>query len=78
MKISLNQQIEEVETELMMRSHVYPRQVAAGKMRKSEADYRTARMQAVLTTLKWLRDHEAQIKARLAQPLGQNDNGSDA
>ena len=61
-KISLNQQIEEIERELTMRRSVYPRWVSAGKIRKGEADYQIARMEAVKATLEWMRDNEAAIR----------------
>ena len=62
-KFSIDQQIEEVERELALRAKVYPRQVSSGTMRQSIADFHVARMQAVLTTLRWLRDHETEIKS---------------
>lgn len=54
MAISLNQQIDEVERELRMRSEVYARWIASGKMRKSIAEFHMERMRAVLDTLKRL------------------------
>lgn len=54
MAMSIGQQIEEVELELKYRAGVYPRLVAAGKMKAKITEYRTARMQAVLETLQWL------------------------
>lgn len=48
---SLQAQIAEVEREIKMRVDVYARQIASGKMRKSEAEYRTDCMRAVLETL---------------------------
>lgn len=59
MKISLDQQIEEVERELAFRADVYPRQVTSGKMRQSIADYHVARMKAALATLQWLKKHRS-------------------
>jgi hypothetical protein len=55
MTSSLNEQIAEVERELALRSRVYPGLVAKNKMRQSEADEHTRRMQAVLATLRSLR-----------------------
>jgi hypothetical protein len=51
---SLQAQIAEVEREIEMRVSVYTRQIAAGKLRKSEAEYRTDCMRAVLRTLQYL------------------------
>ena len=51
---SLQAQIAEVEREIKMRVDVYSRQIRAGKMRKSEAEYRTDCMRAVLVSLRWL------------------------
>jgi hypothetical protein len=48
---SIDTQIAEVEREIRMRIEVYARQIANGKMKKSEADYRTDCMRAVLDTL---------------------------
>ena len=67
MALSLSQQIEEVQRELRFRRDVYPRQVSSGKLRKSEAEYHMARMEAVLTTLQWLERNEAKIKLTLTE-----------
>jgi hypothetical protein len=58
MTISLNQQIEEIERELILRRRVYPRLVTARQMRASVADYHMQRLEAVLDTLTTLRDKE--------------------
>ena len=63
MKVSLAQQIEEVQRELDQRARVYPGLVSKGSMRQAHADYHVARMTAVLRTLQWLRDHEDLIRA---------------
>ena len=63
-RVSINQQIEEVQRELDQRARVYPRLISAGKLRRSHADYQTQRMEAVLRTLEWLRDNEGEIKRR--------------
>ena len=68
MTISLAQQIEEIEREIKMRVGVYPRQVSSGKMRQSVADYHMERMKAVLRTLEWLRENEAEIKGKAGFP----------
>jgi hypothetical protein len=64
-KISLSQQIDEVEAELKKRADVYPRLVHAGKMRGSLAEYKVARMNAVRDTLKWLSIYEDEIRAHI-------------
>lgn len=66
-KISLNQQIDEVDRELVQRAAVYPRLVSNKKLAQSKADYQIARMQAVKRTLEWLRDNEDAIKGRVSQ-----------
>lgn len=66
MKVSIGQQIDEVERELGQRRSVYPRLVSSGKLRSSIAEYQIKRMEAVLESLRWLADNEAQIKQRLA------------
>lgn len=63
-KISIDQQIEEVEREIKLREGVYPRQVTSGKMRQSVADFHIERMTAVLRTLQWLRENEEKIRAK--------------
>jgi hypothetical protein len=68
MKVSLNQQIEEVIYELDQRARVYPRLASSGKGRESELNYHVLRMKAVLTTLEWLRDNEGRIRAKAADP----------
>jgi hypothetical protein len=65
--LSLNAQIAEVEYELAMRAKVYPGLVRSGRLRQSEADLHVARLTAVLRTLHWLFEHEAEIKARRAK-----------
>jgi hypothetical protein len=50
--IGLPEQIAEVQRELALRERVYPRFIAAGKMTQANAQKYTARMQAVLATLK--------------------------
>lgn len=68
MKISIAQQIEEVERELSFRRGVYPGLVIKGSLRQSVADYHMDRMRAALETLKWVRDNADTIKSvHLAQ-----------
>lgn len=52
----LDAQIREVQRELDQRDVVYPRLIAAGKLRRPQADQRMAALQAVLATPKRLRD----------------------
>lgn len=65
-RVSLRQQIEEIDRELEQRAKVYPRLVASGKLRQSMADYQVARLVAARASLAWLAQHEATIKQRLA------------
>jgi hypothetical protein len=51
MMISVRDQIACVRREIALRERVYPRQIAAGKMKQAEADAELARMRAVLATL---------------------------
>lgn len=57
-EVSLRQQLEEVEHELVMRRRVFPRLAASGKERQSVLDYRMARMEAVAATLRRLMEAE--------------------
>ena len=57
-RISLAQQIEEVQRELDARATVYPRLYAKGTLRTSVGQYQVQRMQAVLETLLWLKKNE--------------------
>jgi len=66
MTISLIGQIAEVDREIAKRHEVYPRQVAAGRMKKAEAELLIGRMQAVRASLKFLQIHEADIRAMIA------------
>ncbi len=50
--VSIEEQIAEVEREIKLREHVYPRWVAEKKMRQEKADKCMAAMRAVLETLK--------------------------
>jgi hypothetical protein len=65
-KISLSQQIEEIDWELQRRSTEFPRLVSKGKLRQSEADYQTARLRAVRATLEWLIENEGFVKWAIA------------
>lgn len=50
--IPLAAQIAEVERELAMRAHAYPRFVAAGRLKQEAADQQVAALRAALETLK--------------------------
>jgi hypothetical protein len=50
--ISIEQQIEEVEREIRMREHCYPRWIQDKRMLEKHADKYLSRMRAVLATLK--------------------------
>lgn len=63
MAISIIGQIDEAERELAMRQSVYPRRVSAGKMRQGESEMLMQRQEAIIATLKWCRDNEADIRA---------------
>lgn len=61
-KIPIASQIAEVKRELALRANTYPRLVGSAKMRQAEADLCTARMEAVLATLVFCQEHEAEIR----------------
>ena len=69
-RISIDQQIAEVERELLLRRKVYPDQVKAGKLRQGEADLCLNRMQAVLGTLRYMREHRETILTAVAAKKG--------
>jgi hypothetical protein len=60
MTISLAQQMRCIERELTLRHLVYPKRVAAGKMKPADADREIAAMAAVLKTLSTLPGAHAQ------------------
>jgi len=66
MKISLAQQIEEIDRELEQRQSVYQRLVSSGKLRQSIADYQVARLEAAKKSLQWLQENELTIKQRMS------------
>lgn len=66
MSSSIIGQIAEAERELAMRHSVYPRRVAAGKMRQGEAELLISRQEDIIKTLKWCSDNEADIRAFVA------------
>jgi hypothetical protein len=69
-KISILGQIAEAERELAMRQSVYPRQVAAQKMRQGEAEMLIARQEAIIATLRWVQKNEPAIREWAAAKTG--------
>lgn len=67
-KISLNQQIDEIQRDLAERRSTYPAMVATRKLKQSQADFQCARLDAAWQSLTWLREHEAEIRAFMALP----------
>lgn len=65
-KISIGQQIEEIDYELAQRRQVYPRIASSGGRKASELEFHVQRLEAVRATLTWLQEHEALIKQRLS------------
>jgi hypothetical protein len=63
-KVSLAQQIEEVEREIALREDVYKRKYTGRD--RSRGEFHLARMRAVLATLQWLAAEEATIRAYVA------------
>lgn len=71
-KISIIGQIAEVQREILMREQVYAKQVREGKMKPEEATMLMDRMRAVLSTLQFCRENEADIRAYIqAKKAGQ-------
>jgi len=68
--LSLGSQITAVEREIRLRGTVYPRQIAAGKMRRQTAHIEVALMHAVLASLR-----ELQQLRRQPQPTLNDDQG---
>lgn len=63
MKWGIEDQIKEVARELALRRNVYPGFVSRGKMREAEAAEHIEKLDAVLETLKWLREHRDRVIA---------------
>lgn len=55
-ELTIEEQIRSVKREVALRITVYPKRVAAGKMKQEQADREIATMRAVLATLEWARD----------------------
>ena len=70
MKVSIAGQIAEAMRELALRRNTYPRLVGSGKMKQSEADLCLARMEAILATLRFCQDNEADIREFVAAKKG--------
>jgi hypothetical protein len=66
MRISLSQQLDELDRELAQRASVYPRLVSSGKLRQSIADFQVARLAAVRESIRWLAENERAIKQRMS------------
>jgi hypothetical protein len=62
MKHSIDAQIEEVEFELSQRRNVYARIATTKPSQKSVNDMHEDRMRAVLWTLRWVKDHQVQLR----------------
>ena len=69
-KISIIGQISEIEREIGLRQQSYSKLVREGRMRQEEADMLMARIRAVLATLHFCREHEADIRAYMAAKKG--------
>lgn len=61
MTIPLDDQIAEVAREVAMRRNAYPKFIARGTLKQEAADKQTARMEAVLRTLEWLRKNKVDV-----------------
>lgn len=77
-KVTLDEQIAEVEYELRQRHRVYERQIASGKMTRRNADAHMLALYAVYDSLVWLRDNRAavldahkHIKSLMQEPVAQ-------
>jgi hypothetical protein len=66
-KISIIGQITEMEREIAQRQQLYPRLVREGKMREEERVMLMDRAYAIRATLMFCREHEADIRAFMAQ-----------
>lgn len=61
-KIPIGSQIAEVKRELALRENTYPKLIAAGKLSESSADLCNDRMKAVLVTLLFNQENEADFR----------------
>lgn len=78
-KISIGEQIAEVEREIALRKNVYPTFIANKRMTQADANQHRDRLEAALVTLLWCRDNEAAIRAWAAsrEPLRETAAPSD-
>lgn len=70
-RVSLNQQLEEVERELGLRRDVYARLATTKPGTRSQNEFFMARMQAVAETLRWLIKHKDKIVEHVQKMEGQ-------
>lgn len=61
-KLSIHEQIAEVERELSERESVYPKMIVSGMMTRAKADKHITAMRAVRESLAWIRENEAAIR----------------
>lgn len=71
-RVSLSQQIEEVQRELDQRESVYPRLIAKRRLGQSIADFYVRRLTQVLRTLVWLQRNEAILRQRCPELFGED------
>ncbi|MDR6952644.1 hypothetical protein J2X65_002003 [Ancylobacter sp. 3268] len=69
-RLSIGQQIEELETTRDERKVQFDQRVARRQLGMSLAQYRTDRFEAALRTLRWLERHEAMIRQRCPELAG--------
>jgi hypothetical protein len=65
-KISIIGQISEIDREIKHRESLYPRLVREGRMREEERVMLMDRIVAIRATLVFCKDHEADIRAYMA------------
>ncbi len=65
-QLTLGMQVTAIEREIRLRGQVYPRQIAAGKMRRQTAHMEIALMHAVLASLRELQELRRQPPRRPA------------
>lgn len=67
MKVTLAEQIAEVQREIESRERAYPTLKAFGHKTAEMLDRQMKDMRAVLVTLQWLQRNEEKIKAKVSQ-----------
>lgn len=65
-RVSLDLQIRDQEQDIRDRERAYQPMIGRGQMRAAEAELRLRYAEAILATLRWLRQHEAEIKRHQA------------